>query len=120
MVNMSLVRGGGGSYVLVVRTREAERLGIVDATEMYKQAFQRVYEREENRYPLLDKEDFFHFVPLSGIDVNMTDRSGRDSSYVISHSNARAFASKIALREVAKSFHLIIYEGDKNGLRRTN
>ncbi len=77
-------------------------------------------EGEENRYPLLDKEDFFHFVPLSGIDVNMTDRSGCGSSYIISHNNATAFASKISLREVAKSFHLIIYQGDKNGLRRTN
>ena len=82
--------------------------------------FQKIYDREKNRYPLIDKADFFHFVPLSGVDVNMTDRSGHDSSGVISHHNARAFASKSALKEVAKSFHLITYEGDKNGLRRTN
>lgn len=62
----------------------------------------------------------FYFAPLSGIDVNMIDRSVCGSLYIISHNNATAFASKISLREVAKSFHLIIYQGDKNGLRRTN
>ena len=120
MVNMSLVRGGGGRYVLLVRTCEAEKPEARSVTDMYMKRFQKIYDREKNRYPLIDKADFFHFVPLSGVDVNMTDRSGHDSSGVISHHNARAFASKSALKEVAKSFHLITYEGDKNGLRRTN
>ncbi len=119
-IRMSLVRAGSGTYILALRTRESDRLGMIGDSvyRLYENVFDRQYHKELKENPINDKNGFFNGVPLMA-NSDMTTVSGGDSSGVITHHNARSIASFVALKEVARVFHLVVYQGDAiSGLHR--